>query len=1318
MAATMSSLEARRSTISQPMTSITPSRAANALSKLAESESDSDIDEAVVRRTTGRLLSRLQQIITDDSSDEEQGDSDEDAYERMKRRFAAAKSAADSSGEEVEDNGQGAYERMKQRLLAGTGLERRLEAEPTQDAQKPISAAAASSSEDGDDAPARVARVRKIQNRRESSESHAASSRSQARSRQPSLGLFVTPESSPAKKTTRDANASNDTSERSMPTRSAEFQERVNRIRAERLATRAEEIQRRTRNARQEGEPGPGSNSDSEGSRRLTQLAKPTRKAGKKALEVMARDQQRIVRNMQLTHQAKTRKRYGTKDLFAKFGFNQGVEDAESAGLPTPETRLVPTTSDAEAALSRNTPPTSPPNYEEAPEKDDRPHLSGAADPFQKGPSPGPTTVDKGKGRAPEFQHLPPNQMMQLSQPVIVQKSPIEPEQPGPEIMVDLDDSDDEPEVIKPKSRFPVFDNLPARKDRESSSLLHLRHLAQLTSPGKRGAKGKKTMNMVQLQGSLFQKARQQAQAERQEKIEMLRAKGIIVETEEEKEKRQMEIEDLVAQFEKEKENDLKLAKREREMAKKNGEFGDGLASSDEEEDEDYVASGDEDDVADNLNYADEVELELSGSEDEEADDEHELDEDEDDEEMLEVPDANALIDTMAGEDEEEEPANDVPEDREDDDMLDAEPEAIVRRAPAKRIRRVVVDDDDDEESIAQFNGSPTQVATQDETMAAFGFGARAPTIGLTQAFAGTMAILESGSQADRPLLQELEQDSIDFLRTLPDSQPGFSQRNDFFVPNSQSALSQQDTQDGSVPLMNLGISQLLEETAIYSNTQASEVPEPTQDAGFLISRSPAGLMPSTVDTVMLPVPESPIAQRKGKLSRRRAEAPLVLSDVDDENVFSASEAEADAGRPTSEDAFSFLKKAAKQQEKIDTFNKKTSAAREHLDEQAYESDDEYKGIGGASDEDSGEEDADLAEMIDTSDVKVDERKIAALFADKARKDHDASVAKIYKDLQTGAFRKRGVGDAFDMSDSEDEMEMRRRKKQREFDQMFRALKQDEAVGKMAENPKRKAFFATIMDHSDDSDIEFLDHPEEPAANSASQSDEEKQEKQETQEVSIPDSQTIDALPSPLKRKSPPADSQEKENRPPSHLLRTAAADGMTRRPISAADIKDSVAELLDDPRDVAPDSQYISLSDSEDDSSATSIVRAERVVTNRLSRTTSLTTETSTTSNMAFQAPSAAGASGFRVPSLIRRATSNLSVASERSTSSAGRSSEGNVRMGGTGRSNIHAQAREAERRAVLDKVEGKRKEALKKKVGLARGKRSVLSRLGGGFE
>ena len=57
------------------------------------------------------------------------------------------------------------------------------------------------------------------------------------------------------------------------------------------------------------------------------------------------------------------------------------------------------------------------------------------------------------------------------------------------------------------------------------------------------------------------------------------------------------------------------------------------------------------------------------------------------------------------------------------------------------------------------------------------------------------------------------------------------------------------------------------------------------------------------------------------------------------------------------------------------------AAEDEAEEEQADESEDEYAGVGGASDDDSGEEDEDLKNMIDHADVKVDERKMAAFFA-------------------------------------------------------------------------------------------------------------------------------------------------------------------------------------------------------------------------------------------------------------------------------------------------------------------------------------------------
>jgi len=267
-----------------------------------------------------------------------------------------------------------------------------------------------------------------------------------------------------------------------------------------------------------------------------------------------------------------------------------------------------------------------------------------------------------------------------------------------------------------------------------------------------------------------------------------------------------------------------------------------------------------------------------------------------------------------------------------------------------------------------------------------------------------------------------------------------------------------------------------------------------------------------------------------------------------------------------------------------------------------------------------------------------------------------------------------------------------------------------------AENPKQAAFFKELLDYSDDEDLDFLDQPEEPAAtNSQSQSDEKEARGNEL----IPDSQNANVTAkvagiNPLKRKSPASDSQEKENRPPPNLRRTAAADSMIRRPISVSDIQTSVAELLDDPRVMVPDSQY--LSESEDE--VTVVDRQQRVIKNRLVRPSVFVGTTASTANMAFHAQSTTTTlSGFRVPSLLRRGTSTLSTASERSAPTS-KAAESGIRRGGTGRSNIHAQAREAERQAMVEKAEAKRKEAMKKKIGIARGVRSVLNSLGGGFE
>ena len=114
------------------------------------------------------------------------------------------------------------------------------------------------------------------------------------------------------------------------------------------------------------------------------------------------------------------------------------------------------------------------------------------------------------------------------------------------------------------------------------------------------------------------------------------------------------------------------------------------------------------------------------------------------------------------------------------------------------------------------------------------------------------------------------------------------------------------------------------------------------------------------------------------------------------------------------------MRRAAKKADEP-LFDKSKSNARNVVDEAAEESDDEYAGLGGVSDDEGNdEENEDDRGMIahDTQVGKGDEAKLAGLFADRERKDVEAAVSKLLKDITTGALRrKRGANDDLDLSD-------------------------------------------------------------------------------------------------------------------------------------------------------------------------------------------------------------------------------------------------------------------------------------------------------------
>lgn len=152
---------------------------------------------------------------------------------------------------------------------------------------------------------------------------------------------------------------------------------------------------------------------------------------------------------------------------------------------------------------------------------------------------------------------------------------------------------------------------------------------------------------------------------------------------------------------------------------------------------------------------------------------------------------------------------------------------------------------------------------------------------------------------------------------------------------------------------------------------------------------------------------------------------------------------------------------------------------------------------------------------------------LLTLLSDKAKKDDQKNLDKLYKDIMNGNLRRRGnVGDAFDMSDSDDEAEQRRRKKQIEFKQMSKALLADERIGKIAQNPKQAAFFNTLADHMEDPEYGFLNMPEEMGGDmdSQSQGQSQIQDNMESQEGNEGTDITISVapqLPTPTWRANP-----------------------------------------------------------------------------------------------------------------------------------------------------------------------------------------------------
>ena len=972
---------------------------------VAEDIDEGEDDEEPVSRPRGRMASRMQmdKSLLVSESKENNGQATEKAYERIKRQLMGTKQPV---------------------VVTGTAMHA---PESRPDARGDDDALLVKATRNG---PGSKSDVR-VQHRLGSVT-------------RPSRGISpIAPVSS--ENPTREESASphqedSDSDLPDDPHSNSRFLALVERKRQERLVKEAEVArkqnekkaqQERLAKARRPAKNINVSDSDSANDKRLTQHARPVRKASKKALEEMHRETQRMSRNMHLAHKPRTRKKITKQSFLDLFNYKPASSESEkietSGTGPRPSSNVV-----SEADVPYSTAPSSPPAIDDVPHRSENrirtlesgpsveaktlppcddeelpsfDEVMSCREPTNSGSntSPGATSLDvqaaldhraKGKSKAIEVGSLDQRAGVRGCKEVLRRirvRQPILSNRPS--------DSGSDLEVIPTsKAKVALFEHVHHGKETQSRPLLVQRTLARINIQGERPNKNKASITPAELQSSLRQRARQQAVKEREDRLQDLRDRGIILQTAEERAKDNATIEELIEKARKETEE---MAKKDKAAAKKAGEKHVGAdLFDDDSDDEEWDEEEDE--------------LELSGSEEGEerveGDDDKGLEE-EGEEDHVDETDVGQMATTVpAGKLTHDALEQDKPslisvnqeavtmnhhllENHDGDDDGDSDSPPQPQRRDRKTRARVLSDDDED---MAASSTAEERAPVSAKKLPIPGLPiSEGISMGLTQIFAGTMADSQTQQfgSATNLASQGLDQHSLDFMRqipamSLPHLEQSLDQASQELIKDSQPLLSQASLAQDYVQAEG-GIDDSQPDVqgpfdALYSSaTQVSEFPDPTQDVGFA-SFGPIGgrfvqSLASTVDTLMMDRDQTPTAttpvKKRGRL-RRRIE---VSSSEEDDAVDADVEDEVDV----SANVYDIMRKAATKPSYDEQFDKKKSEAKQMVEEQAEESEDEYAGLGGASEDDSAndEDEEAMKDMLDDEAQDVDQQDIAALFA-------------------------------------------------------------------------------------------------------------------------------------------------------------------------------------------------------------------------------------------------------------------------------------------------------------------------------------------------
>lgn len=135
------------------------------------------------------------------------------------------------------------------------------------------------------------------------------------------------------------------------------------------------------------------------------------------------------------------------------------------------------------------------------------------------------------------------------------------------------------------------------------------------------------------------------------------------------------------------------------------------------------------------------------------------------------------------------------------------------------------------------------------------------------------------------------------------------------------------------------------------------------------------------------------------------------------------------------------------------------------VEDEAQESDDEWAGLGGRSDDDI--DGSDIEGLVDDSKVKLGEKELRQLHLEK-EKERDLELVNQLVDDVHGGFRKkragRGLLEGFSDEESDDGETFRLRRDAREKRKRAKMLEESSAVAKLAANQRTRAFVETMAE--------------------------------------------------------------------------------------------------------------------------------------------------------------------------------------------------------------------------------------------------------------